>query len=414
METPGGGSGTAAVRAAGAGGRGEGPGARGIQGSQELPESRGVQNTPEQMMALRRHKLSAALATELVTLYGGTTVQHLGGTPAARWALTLVQGFAWTGATKASRNSQVQKYRRFALEEKRGMPPGEVDLVCYLAWLVYEGAVKPSSFAQYLSGVRRFCETEGILPLPPTPSQSPLLTDALRAAKRFDSQHPVQEAWIRAGISAGQTLRVMHLAMGKRTLAGRQRLALWLVAFCFSFRGGTVGALWPIDFEFYSDWQMSVRPEVLKRTGTDCTRNPRRRLYSVPERIAPADNPVLVLRQFVAEAKATIGQSGFLFSATADRAGTVEFISEAIRRLAAEAGVRAPAGMRFSSHSPRRGMLTEFLLQNPRPSSLVVRARMDWASDNSVIYFCRDVMRSVASAWLVPGALQDQGAPPPD
>ena len=64
--------------------------------------------------------------------------------------------------------------------------------------------------------------------------------------------------------------------------------------------------------------------------------------------------------------------------------------------------------MCYKSHSLRRGMLTEFVLQSPRPDPVVVRERMDWSSDNTLAYFCRGVMRSEASAVYVPGALQIQ------
>lgn len=267
-----------------------------------------------------------------------------------------------------------------------------------------------ASFAQYLTGIRRFCETTGLLPLPPTPTQSPLLQDALRASKRFESEHPVRDAWVRAGISASQTLTVVRSA--KQT--ARQRNALWVVAFCFAFRGGiqyTVGALCPKDFEFYSNTEMSVCLEVLKRTGTDCTSDPRRRMYSVPDDTDPSDNPVLLVRRYVAEFVRGSDAGSFLFSQTKAQPGTVVFVSDEIRQMAAEVNIREPKGMRFSSHSPRRGMLTELVLHNPRPASAVVKARMDWAVDNSVVYFCRDVFRSVASVWMIPGTLQDQVDP---
>ena len=72
----------------------------------------------------------------------------------------------------------------------------------------------------------------------------------------------------------------------------RKQKTLWWVAFAFAFRGGTVGALHGGDFTFSSDFTMSVRPDVLKRTKTDCTRSPHRRFYTVPESIDQAGNPV--------------------------------------------------------------------------------------------------------------------------
>ena len=79
-----------------------------------------------------------------------------GGTPSAHWAPSLIQRYAWVEGTKATRNSQMNKYKEFAEGERRGMTPGEIDLVCYVAWLLCEGRVQVSSFRQYLSAVRTF------------------------------------------------------------------------------------------------------------------------------------------------------------------------------------------------------------------------------------------------------------------
>jgi len=356
----------------------------------------------------RRAVLDDVSTEKMMTLYGGTTVQHLGGTPSAHWALSLIQRYVWVEGTRATRNSQMKKYKEFAERERRGMPPGEIDLVCYVAWLLCEGRVQVSSFRQYLSAVRTFCEREGMRPLPPSPTESSLLADGLKAAARFESEMPVKEVWLRAGASANQSMLVLQHVDTVGSLATRRRQAIWQVGFCFSFRGGTIGALWPSDFTFESDYRMSVKPDVLKRTDTDCTRNPKRRWYCVPTATPQARNPIAFMRSFVAEAKKELGAEDFMFSPESTVAGSSDFISSQVEDMAAAMGFVAPHGMCFKSHSLRRGMLTEFVLQNPRPDPVVVRERMDWSSDNTLAYFCRDVMRSEASAIYVPGALQIQ------
>lgn len=94
-----------------------------------------------------------------------------------------------------------------------------------------------------------------------------------------------------AGTSAYQTMLVLQHVVGGNVLT-RKRRAIWQVGFCFSFRGGTLGALWPTDLTFESDHCMSVKPYVLKRTNADCTRNPERRWYSVPTDTPLAENPI--------------------------------------------------------------------------------------------------------------------------
>lgn len=358
----------------------------------------------------RREFLDAKTAAECVTLYGGTSVQQLGGTASAHHALTLIQCFTWAKRTSEGRNSQVKKYTEFAEAEGRGMPPGEIDLVCFVGYMMYEGKVSAASFPQYLSGVRRCCEVLKLEPLPPTPKESRLLEDALKAAKRLESELPVKEIWTRAGISASQTLIVLEVDPNSTELVLRRRKALWQVLFCFSFRGGTGGALWAKDFTFDSDFRMAIKPDVLKRTSSECTRNPESRPYCVPHDTPAGMNPIKFIRSVVEEFAAEHGEAAFIFSSDVAMAGNTEFVTAEIVAMAAIADLTPAEGTRFMSHSPRRGMLTEFILQHPRPDDIVIARRMDWGpkANNTVTYFSRDVVRSDASAIYVPGALQVQ------
>lgn len=398
----------AEVEAAGGGGGylgGVGGSGAGEGGAQRVHGERAVVAVED-----RRAVLDARVVANMVTLYGGMTVQHLGGTPAAKHALSLIQRFVWADRTKESRSSHVKKYRQFAEAEGRGMPPGEVDLVCFIGYMMYEGSVSPSSFPQYLSGVRRFCEVLGMEPLPPKPTESSLLMDVLKAARRLESEMPVKEMWKRAGISAGQSMVVLQVQPQSTSWILRRRKAMWQISFCFSFRGGTMAALWPADFTFGCDFRMAIAPDVMKRTDTDRTRNPEPRPYSVPLDTPPEENPIVFIRSCIEEFRSLHGERAFIFSPSVETAGTTEFITTEIEAMAALAGIVPPTGMRFTSHSPRRGMLTEFILQHPRPDNIVIAGRMDWSPRASltVTYFSRDVMRSEASAIYVPGALQMQ------
>lgn len=385
--------------AASSAGKGASSGARRASGGREL-----------MTRETRRAVLDEQLAGEMVTLYGGMSVQHLGGTPAASHALHLLQGYVWASQTKKSRSSQVKKYQEFAETERRGMPPDEVDLVCFVGYLMYEGSVNASSFTQYLSGVRRYCHNVGLRPLPPTPGESDLLKDALNAAKRVESVMPVKELWQRAGISASQSMAVLLTLPQSADMDVRRRKATWLVLFCFTFRGGTGGALWPKDFSFESDYVMSIKPDVLKRTSSDCTRNPELRPYAVPLATPPEMNPIVFLRSYVEQCRRTIGEDAFMFSPDPRAPGSTEFISQDLVAMAATAGIVMAPGLKLTSHSPRRGMLTEFVLQHPRPADVVIARRMDWSPKAGCVltYFSRDVIKSEASAIFVPGALQVQ------
>jgi hypothetical protein len=354
----------------------------------------------------RRTVLDGPTCEHLTTMYGGWSVQHLGGTTAAAWALALVQRYVWVEGTKETRNSQMRKFRTFMTEEGRGMPPGEVDLCAYVAWLLVDGKVSVASFENYLSAVRRFCESEKLLPLPPTPRQSRLLGDMLRAAAKLEADMSVKEKWKRAGISAAHSLTVLLFEPESRDLRLRRRKASWQPGFCFSFRGGTCGALWPKDFKFTSAFEMSIKPDVLKRTTEDRTLNPEERPYCVPVDTPPEKNPVLFVQSVVEEFEREYGPEACIFGPDPMTCGTTDFITEEIVAMADLAGIEHPSGMRFTSHSLRRGMLSEFILMSPVPDRLVIARRLDWNGDHSVVYFCRQVVRSEASLIYVPGALQ--------
>lgn len=85
-----------------------------------------------------------------------------------------------------------------------------------------------------------------------------------------------------------------------------------------------------------------------------------------------------------------VGDTEFLFlPGDHSEAGGTEFISSELVDMADIAGIMIPPGMKLSIHSPRRGMLTEFLLQSPRVDDLVIARRMDWSpGSKTVLCFC--------------------------
>lgn len=111
-------------------------------------------------VAVRRRVIHIGEWASLSMMCHGLTVQHLGGTPAAAWALKLLQKNVWGERTRSSLHTQMMKPIRFAREEGQDLPPGEIGLVAYVLWLIYEGSVSANSFTKYLSAIRRYCEGE--------------------------------------------------------------------------------------------------------------------------------------------------------------------------------------------------------------------------------------------------------------
>lgn len=107
-----------------------------------------------------------------------------------------------------------------------------------------------------LPAVRRFCINEKMQSMSPTPTESEILMDALKPADLLDSEMPVKEQWGGAGISAADTMAVLLYEEEDENLSLNKRKAMWIVMPCFSFRGGTIAALWPMYFEFVDDFTM--------------------------------------------------------------------------------------------------------------------------------------------------------------
>lgn len=73
-----------------------------------------------------------------------------------------------------------------------------------------------------------------------------------------------------------------------------------------------------------------------------------------------------------------------MFSTRSTVSGLKDFISSQVEEMAAVMAFLATKGMGYRSHSLSCGMLTEFVLQNPRLDPAVVRERMYWYSDNTL------------------------------
>lgn len=113
-----------------------------------------------------------------------------------------------------------------------------------------------------------------MLPLPPAPSESHLLGSILEAAVKIEGQYPVKELKKRAGLSAINGAQALAWDQRDHDWKMKRRAAGWLVGFCFSFREGTIGALWSFDFTFHSEFYIIVEPQVLKRNSEECAYNP--------------------------------------------------------------------------------------------------------------------------------------------
>jgi hypothetical protein len=59
-------------------------------------------------LATAEVRRTALMFAEMKTAYGGFTVQHLGGTKDATWALYLLQRHVWTDGTAGTQSSQMR------------------------------------------------------------------------------------------------------------------------------------------------------------------------------------------------------------------------------------------------------------------------------------------------------------------
>lgn len=110
--------------------------------------------------------------------------------------------------------SQMNEYRKFAEGERRGLSPGKIDLVFYVAWILCDDKVQILSLKQYtaiyLSAIKTFCERRGMRPFPPPQTELSLLEDALKAVARFKSEMSAKKFWLRSGVPANQIMLVLQ------------------------------------------------------------------------------------------------------------------------------------------------------------------------------------------------------------
>lgn len=128
-------------------------------------------------------------------------------------------------------------------------------------------------FRNNLSAFRRICEGEKLLPLPPAPTESRLLSDILGAAMKCERRFPCKIFEERDGLSAMNAAQA--LAWGRRATDSKTRrhAAGWQVRFCFSLQGGTIGALWLLNLIFRSDFYAVCERQVLYRMTEECAQN---------------------------------------------------------------------------------------------------------------------------------------------
>lgn len=80
-------------------------------------------------------------------------------------------------------------------------------------------------------------------PILPTPKQSSILTDAIKAARRLEFEQPFKENWNRVGTLAEHFIKVLFNEPMSVSVALRKRKKMRLVMFFFSTREGFCGAL---------------------------------------------------------------------------------------------------------------------------------------------------------------------------
>jgi hypothetical protein len=78
----------------------------------------------------RRRALVPAVFAEMKTAYifGRFTARHRGDTPAAAWALNLLQRYVWTDGTSGTRSSRMRKFDAPLASDKRSWPVSGITL----------------------------------------------------------------------------------------------------------------------------------------------------------------------------------------------------------------------------------------------------------------------------------------------
>lgn len=185
-------------------------------------------------------------------------------------------------------------------------------------------------------------------------------------------------------LNTAQALRIGADAVEYRK---RRRAAGWQVGFCFTFRGGTLGALGPFDSTFPPEFYLVVEPQVLKRTSEECTHNPEAHGFWVHEKTPAHINLIPFALKFVHEIKDKYGDERFMFSPSHPDNGSAALLSEKVNKLAHAICLALAPGLRFTSPCKLRGMLSEFVLCSPPVHPLLIPKRLHWKNDYSSYTF---------------------------
>lgn len=368
------------------------------------------------------NKQRQVVAAEATRTFGGASRQHLGRTPGADWLLVLMQSLAYAPSTVANQNTAMGHYSRFAQAERRPLPATEFDVAGFIGycaeWKVRSKrgenpkphpVVGAATLHHYVSHIRVWHIDAGYPP-PPTPKESRLLHGGLQA---YTSLCALADAppEVRLGLSAADLHSVCKYALLPSTsVTSRRAVAAGVMCAIFGFRESTALSIRTEDVLELTPDKCTMRVKFLKgRRSVDATPRTYTRTHAA---WSPLDTLACAWdeRQLNAVYWFTEDPEGL-------KPGGPQLLTRQMREFLPAAGIVPLPGTVYSSHSYRRGLLSEMLLVGYAPTLLL--SQFDWAEGSLGMllrYFDRHVCRSEWSpGWvaLPPGAGQTGTLVPP-
>lgn len=305
----------------------------------------------------------------------------------AEAAADMLAEYGWSERTWKNRSSQLRKWIAFCDDEgRKALPAEEGDVLAFIGYLSLEGRVGPASAPQYVSAVSRYHEDFGY----PSPAKTRLVARTLRAYKALRDRTS-EEKLARAGLAAPEMFKVVQAGIhGSVEVTGA--CAAVVFAFVFHCRAVTVAHMRVEDVVIGEDGE--VRALLRYRKGKEVAR-PLRVVYPRGPSWKEGEGVVDLFRKWLSVRP----EGPFLFSSVVrSRDGGVN-LGDSVDLALRSAGVTAPTGYYYASHSARIGSFNELVAL--QFSTVWILHRLDWSSEgNFRTYHDSRIVRSPASDWF--------------
>lgn len=314
-------------------------------------------------------------------------------TEAARESLSLVEQYAWSTRTTASRHSQWRTWMQYCSDSNLApLPVTEAHLCGFFGWLKAERErdgrrVRATSIPQYLTAVRQMHQFVTATSLP----RYPFVDIMMRAYSKWEEEYfPVD--MVRVGIGADTMMLVFNLGMTTTDMHVLRDCAA--LVFCYQFNGRRESSVMSIPEENVVITAEAVHARVVIVKGRRASAE---QLLGV-KRPANVQSAADLIERW---AKIRRPHARFFGKAGDPMEWVRQDLTDAMTRIFSHLQISPPPGGKHTSYSLRIGSHTEQVLLGIPLEARMARFGWKHSSDSMpALYFDRTIQLSSASFWF--------------